>query len=37
MEKTTYLAPSGSIGITLAATVAAIGLTGFPLRKEDVF
>jgi hypothetical protein len=32
MEKTTYLVLSGSIGITLAA----IGLTGLPLRKEDV-
>jgi len=37
MEKTTYVAPAGSIGITLAVTAAAIGFAGVALRKEEVF
>jgi hypothetical protein len=37
MEKTTYVAPAGSIGIALAVTAAAIGLASVALRKEEVF
>jgi ABC-type transport system involved in multi-copper enzyme maturation permease subunit len=36
LERTSYMAPAGSLGLTLAITVAAIGLAGLALKREEV-
>ena len=37
MDRTEYIAPAGSIAITLAITAIAIGAAGLALRKEEVY
>ena len=37
LERTTYVAPAGSVGLTLTVTAVAIALSVLALRKEEVY